>query len=327
MAGTITHAYFAIDVYNKLDKKTKLFLENNKEDIKTYAQGHDILFFYYSFNIKKSSNIRTYAKVFHKTKTKLFFYNMIEYIKKNNLQYDPKIISFLYGYICHYKLDSIIHPYVTYKGGIFKKENKETYKYNSKHSDIESYIDAYMIKQKENINPGKFKCYNFCFNNSKITQNLLDLINYTFYKTYNINNIGKYYKKSIWIMKNLYKICRYDPFMIKKASYKFIDKLLPNNITKLYPISYAYNLNNDNYYLNTDHKKWNHPRYKEEIYNLSVIDLYKKSLKETTELINNINQVLYCGKNINYLNNFLLDISFSSGKLCNDKTKNKFFEY
>ena len=24
---------------------------------------------------------------------------------------------------------------------------------------------------------------------------------------------------------------------------------------------------------------------------------------------------------------FLLDISFSSGKLCNDKTKNKFFEY
>ena len=53
MAGTITHAYFALDVYNKFDDKLKERLKNYKENLKTYSQGPDILFFsinYKNFN-------------------------------------------------------------------------------------------------------------------------------------------------------------------------------------------------------------------------------------------------------------------------------------
>ena len=31
----------------------------------------------------------------------------------------------------HYALDTKVHPYVIYKGGIFDKKKKDTYKYNS----------------------------------------------------------------------------------------------------------------------------------------------------------------------------------------------------
>ncbi len=327
MAGTITHAYFTIDIYNNLDKHTKNILKDYKENLKTYGQGHDIFYFCYMINFIKSKKIRKYGKVFHKEKTKAFFKNMIQYIIDNKLQYNPEVLSFLYGYICHYILDLNIHPYITYKAGIFKKNKKSTYKYNSKHSDLESYIDAYMIKQRENIDPKDFKCYKFCFNNNKISKNLSNLINYTFYKTYNIKNISKYYKKSILDMKILYRICRYDPIGIKKNIYKFIDKITTNKIIKLYPVSYAYKLDNNNYYLNLDHKTWNHPRDKHETYNYSVLDLYDKSKMEALKIIDAVNCVLYENRNIAYLDNYFLDLSYSSGKPCNDKNKNKYFEY
>lgn len=324
MAGTITHAYFANDVFNKLDVKIKKNLESYKENLKTYGQGHDIFFFTTNFfNFAKQKKIANYM---HKNKTKDFFINMITYIKDNKLEKNYEIISFLYGYICHYCLDLTVHPYITYKCGIFKKGKKETYKYNSKHSDMESYIDAYMIKKRENIEPNKFKVYKFCFN-TRVSNELSKMIDYVYKKTYNFDHISLYIKQGIFNMKILYKILRYDPHRIKKHIYNFIDNILPNNIKKIYPISYAYILNNDEYYLNLNNKKWNHPRYKNEVYNYSFLDLYNNALDLAISIINHVNCVLYGKNNIKYLDKVFLNISFSSGKDCNDKKINKYFEY
>ena len=325
MAGTITHAYFAKDLYSKFDRNTKENLKNYTENLKTYSQGHDIFFFTLNILNYKQRKIGNYM---HKNKTRDFFINMITYIKDNNLQNNYEIMSFLYGYIAHYCLDSTVHPYVTYKTGIFNKKKKETYKYNAKHSELESYIDAYMIKTKENILPNKFKIHKFCFN-TKVSKELSKLIDYTFKKTYNFNNMSIYVKEGIKNMKISYRLLRYDPYKIKKKIYKAVDKILPKTIKKTSPISFAYNINNKdtNYYLNLDHKKWTHPRYKEEIYTYSFIDLYNNALKQALDIIKKVNDILYNNKPISNLNKIFLNISFASGKDCNDKTKNKYFEY
>ena len=126
MAGTITHAYFAIDVYNKFDENLHNRFKNYKENLKTYAQGPDILFFSTNlFNHKKVNKIGNYV---HKHNTKNLFINMVSYIKNNHLENNDELISFLYGYIMHYALDTKVHPYVIYKGGIFDKKKKDTYK-------------------------------------------------------------------------------------------------------------------------------------------------------------------------------------------------------
>ncbi len=321
MAGTITHAYFVLDVYDKLDNKTKKNLYKYKENLKTYGQGHDLFFF--CTNFTKQKNIGNY---FHKNETKNFFINMIKYIHNNKLQNNYEIMAYLYGYICHYSLDLTIHPYVTYKCGIFKKGNKETYKYNSKHSDMESYIDAYMINKKENIEPNKFKIHKFCFN-TKVSHTLSTMIDYIYEETYNLKHISFYYKQGIFNTKILYRLLRYDPYKIKKYLYKTFDKISTKGIKKTYPISFAYNLNNNDYYLNLNHNKWNHAKYKEEVYTYSVIDLYNNALKLAVNIINNVNDVLYNNKNMKILDKVFLNLSFSSGKNCNDKTKNKYFEY
>lgn len=321
MAGTITHAYFIEDVFNKLDNKTKNNLENYLENLKTYSQGHDIM--YFSCNFTKQKKVGNYL---HKNKTRDFFINMIEYITSNNLQNNYELISFLYGYICHYSLDLTVHPYITYKCGIFNKKRKNTYKYNSKHGDMESYIDAYMINKRESIEPNKFKIHKFCFN-TKISDELSKMIDYVYKKTYNFNNFSFYYKQGIFNMKVSYRILRYDPHKIKKKIYNIIDKFLPKSINRLSHISYAYNLDNNTYYLNLNHKKWCHPRYKDEIYSYSFIDLYENAINLSIDIINKVNKILYESSNINELKNIFLNLSYSTGKDCNDKAKNKYFEF
>ena len=65
-------------------------------------------------------------------------------------------MSYLVGLICHYVLDSNVHPYVFYKTGKFDKKMKSTYKYNTIHLFMETFIDNDMIKRREKVNPYKF---------------------------------------------------------------------------------------------------------------------------------------------------------------------------
>ncbi len=323
MAGTITHAYFACDLYDKLDKNTKSNLKDYKENLKTYSQGHDIFFFTFNFLNHKTKKIGSYM---HKHDTRNFFKNIVLYIKDNNLQNNYEIMSFLYGYICHYSLDSTVHPYVTYKTGIFNKKKKETYKYNSKHSDLESYVDAYMINSREKIMPNKYKIHKFCFN-TKVSNELSKLIDYIYNKTYGFKHMSIYIKEGIINMRVSYRFLRYDPFKIKVKAYKFIDKITGKKIKKLRPISYAYDLTKNKDYLNFEHKKWCHPRYKNEVYTYSFMDLYNNALDMALNIIKSVNGILYDNNPVDNLDNIFLNLSFSSGKDCNDKTKNKFFEY
>lgn len=324
MAGTITHAYFAIDTYNKFDKNLKEKFKNYKENLKTYAQGPDILFFSINLFNRKTKKIGNYI---HKHNTKDLFINMVNYIKNNNLENDYDVLSFLYGYIMHYALDTKVHPYVTYKTGIFKKGKKETYKYNSKHSDLESYIDCYMIYKNENINPNKFKIHKFCFNYNKMNKNLSNFIKESFNKTYGFVKMDKYFKNGLFNMSHSYRLLRYDPFKIKSKIYKLFDKLHPRSIKDFYPVSYNYKLNNNDYYLNLNHKKWCHPRYKNEIYTKSFIDLYNEAIDDLLYMINSVNKVLFDNKNIKLLDDVFLNLSLSSGKDCNDKEKNRYFDF
>lgn len=310
MAGTVTHSYFAMDVYKKLDNSK---IDNYLDNYRTFAQGHDIFTF---------SNRRSHY--YHGHKTGDFFINMVNYIKDHKLYNNGEILSYLYGYMCHYVLDKNIHPYVTYKGGKYDKKKKESKKYRNKHADIETYIDTYMIKEKENIEPGKFKVHKFCCNADKFSNELNDLIDFVFKKTYKEENISKTYYKGIKHMRFLYRLLRYDRFKIKKNIYSLVDKITPKAAYKFSPISIAQKENKD-YYLNLDHKTWNHPMDKNEKYNTSVSDIYNESIDEAVKKINEVNKY-FKGNKID-LSKIFDNSSFSTGKNCNIKDKPKYFEY
>lgn len=320
MAGTVTHTYFSMDVYKKLDKKTKDIIKDSKLDFQTFSQGHDVFFFKPFFRKKE-------GEYFHRNDTQNFFINMIEYIRKKHLQNDSDIMAFLYGYVCHYSLDTITHPFIIYKGGYYYKKDKKTLKYNGGHSEVESYIDAYLINKREKLNPNELDVSKFCFTNNKLSKKLILMIDSVFYDTFKKKNMGEKYNSRLKRMKKMYHFLRYDKHGRKKKFYLFLDKKLPKKMMKFKSVSYKIKLNKNHYFLNLDKRKWNHPMYKNETYTDSFDDLYKKSIDLSIELINACNAVLFYNKTTNYLKKYFKNISFESGKSCNDKKRFRYFEF
>ena len=148
MPATITHAYFAEDVYKRLNTYNKNLIDENLIQYKMFSQSTDSLMFYNIENLKKGKEIREFQYTFHTTKTQDFFCCLAKKIKNKKLFNNKSVMCYLYGMICHYVLDSNIHPFIYYKTGYFNKHDKSSYKYNNQHSYMETFLDLYLMKEK-----------------------------------------------------------------------------------------------------------------------------------------------------------------------------------
>ena len=185
MPATITHAYFAEDIYDTLPSGIKKNVSPSR--VKMFGQSTDPLMFYNLFSLISGKNIRELDKEFHRNKSKKYFISLVNYIKKNNLENDSDVVSFLVGFICHYVLDSNVHPYVFYMTGKFNKKDPSTYKYNNIHAFMETFIDNYLVRKRENMNPYKFDIGKFCFDTRMFSNDLNKAIDYSFKSTYTNN--------------------------------------------------------------------------------------------------------------------------------------------
>jgi len=326
MPSSMTHNYFMRDVYNKLDKiiRNKIVLE----DAKTFSQGPDIFYFYNMCIGKKSKNYRNQGNYMHKHKVNLYFKNMISYILNNNLQNDSQCVSFLYGSIAHFVLDSIVHPFVFYKTGVFVKGKPETYKYNGLHQEMEYYLDAYMIFQNEKQEAKDFKMYNYLLNNDKISDNTINMIETVIKHNYVYTNMGKIYEKCIKDMKKFYKIFNYDHYGIKKFAYSLLDIITPKKFIRKKKFSFYLTHNEKKHYLNLDKNEWNHPCSLYERYNYSFIELYVIAIDKACNIIKEVNDILDSDRiDNNKIENLFNNLSYTTGKDCDNSLKMRYFEF
>lgn len=323
MPATITHAYFCKDVYDILPKTIKDKVSINR--VKTFGQSTDSLMFYNLFSVLPGKKIRNFQRYFHNNKSQEFFINLINYIKDNNYVNDKDVSSFLVGFICHYVLDSTIHPYIFYKTGKFDRKNSNTYKYNNVHAFMETFIDNDMIKRRNKSNPYRFPIGKFCFSLEKFSTPLNRTIDYSFSNTFNINNMSNIYYKSLKQMKNSLVLFRKDSTGIKKNIYKLVDTFTTKKTFRFEAISYHYPLEDRHNFLNSNHQLWRHPCIYDVTSTESFVDLYLKAIKTA--------KVLICasfdyidGKDIE-LEKIFLNTSYITGLDCNSKKELKYFEF
>ena len=323
MPATAVHAYFAQDLNDILPKEIKNKLDVDR--LKTFGQSTDSLMFYNLFSILPGKKIRDFQKYFHTNKTQDFFVNLINYIKENDYTEDIDVNSFLVGTICHYVLDSTVHPYIYYKTGYFNKNDKSTYKYNNVHTFMETFLDNDMIKRRESINPYKFNISKFSFDTSKFSNELNDTIKYTFKETFDVDNMDKIYYKSLKQMRNSIFIFRQDRYGIKKFFYKLADTFTSKRVFRFEAISYHYPLNDRHNFLNENHKLWRNPCDYSLASEESFLDLYLKALK--------LAKVMICasfdyinGKDIE-LEKVFINKSYITGLDCELDKELKYFEF
>ena len=323
MPATITHAYFAQDVYEILPSKFKDKLDCSR--LRMFGQSTDSLYFYNLFSVLPGKKIQELDAYFHRNKTQEFFINLINYIKNNELYDDEDVCSFLVGFICHFVLDSTIHPYIIYKTGICDKKKKSTYKYKNIHEFMEVFLDNDMVRRRERTNPYKFKIGKFCFNTKKFSKELINTIDYSFESTFDVKNMGNIYYKSLKQMKMALNLFRRDPYGYKKIVYKFIDTFTSKSSLRLESVSYHYPLKDKHNFLNNNHKLWRNPTTYDLTSTESFVDLYLKAIK--------VAKVMICasfdyieGKEIE-LEKIFLNNSYVHGLDCNLDKELKYLEF
>ena len=323
MPATVTHAYFAKDVFDVLPDNIKNTIDYSR--IKMFGQSMDPLMFYNIASVLPGKKIRDFAGVFHRNKSQEYFVNLIKYIKENEFYIDMDVCSYLAGMICHYVLDSTVHPFVIYKTGKFDKKRRNTYKYNNVHEFMEIFIDNDMIKRREHINPYTFRLDKYCFNLRKFSPKLNACIDVSFMKTFEIKNMSKIYYKATKQMKNILYLFRRDVYGTKKFFYKIIDTFTTKKMFRFECISYHYPLEDRHNYLNNDHSLWRNPTSYNMTSNESFVDLYVKSIKMA--------KVLICAS-FDYINGKDIDLekifdntSYVTGLNCDEKKELKYFEF
>ena len=324
MPSITTHHMFAKEVFKNLTKEEQEHIENEKLIYLTFAQSHDFLF-YYTFDLKNAKRIKELGHHAHHHKTQAYLMNIVKNIKEKNLEYNQQAVAYLYGSITHYCLDSTCHPYIFYKTGIYRKEIPESIKYKGEHDHMEKDLDAIYYEKYTN------KKYNKCNISKEIigkpvfSKELIELISASYKNTYNEENIGHFFYKSIKNSKIITSLAINDSLGIKGTIYKLIDKLTNKKFGYLEAYS-TYILNPNSSYLNLEHKMWNHPSNKEITYTDSFIDLYEKSLKTSLNIIKHINEVLYEGKPLSSLKKYIPDLDYATGVPTEESRRMDYFE-
>ena len=250
MPGFVSHTVMAHDVYKTIDEN-----KANLDYLVTYSLGGDLC---------KYARCRYDSH--HKDMDK-FIYAMADYIKENNLVNDKEIMGVLYGHICHFVMDSIIHPLV-------RKVDKTCIKNKHNHTLIEEYYDSYLVKERYKIEKKEYLTKRIL--KAKVNSKISKMLDYVYMKVYNTQKVSIYYKFNLLLYRLLSKI-----YMI--FSKRFIEKII--GLNKFLYNNKAIDLFNDN----------NIIIYKDYLgYDCSdsLITLYEESIDAAHEYINNVNKYL-----------------------------------
>lgn len=308
MAATVTHHFFTKDVYRNLEANIR---EKLDQDIfNFFGKSFDVLFF-------SKKELGYFA---HHNKVNAYFKNIVNFIKENHMEENKQVLSYLYGSICHYVLDSTVHPYIYYHAGVYSKKTKQN---RGKHNYYEYMIDAILYKERNGKDIYKTNLVKEVFPKFKFEKELEQAINDVYLNTFSENNAFNLIKNGHRNYRFMMKHGMCSRFGIKKFLFRF---------TNLFPISIK--LTSANYHIkkldykvmNREHNKWLHPVDKNINYHYSFDDLYDIALETAKKYITALDTALNGNdKEIKKVLKEIGDKSYATGLSCTNKRPMKYF--
>lgn len=328
MPSSMTHGYFSMDVYDKIDNNIKMKLKNYKRYLKIFGQGPDPYFFFDFHLTKRSKDIYIINRDMQHSNVNKHFVKLINYINEKEFYDNGQVMAYLYGQICHFVLDSTAHPYIIYNTGMYYEDKVDTYKYNGLHEEMEYYIDSYFIYEREKVLPKDFKAYKHLFDIGNFNSELKKCIDDVVLDVYGYDNASSIYYKSICDMKKFYYIFNYDKYGIKKFVYRIMDKVCMNKCVRKEELSFNIDPLSKLEYLNNDKKVWSHPCDINEKYDFSFKELYDTSTWKAVKIINTVDKMLKERKTDNKkIEDLFKNLDYGTGKDCNLNLEYKYFKF
>ncbi len=152
MPSAITHYLCGQRVLNTL-KENELIKVIDKDAFAWGCQGPDFLFCHRFLPWMHGESIASLGTQYHKADPNKILLAMVDYIKEaNNLA----ISSYFLGFVCHYSLDSVAHPFVDYFAEKMEEDDEDIKKGNG-HVIIESTLDTIFLRYEREALPSDIK--------------------------------------------------------------------------------------------------------------------------------------------------------------------------
>lgn len=310
MPDLLTHTAFGEDVLlNIKNNHLRNIIQENKKLFLIGAQGPD-LFFYYNFYKKNKTKI---GQMMHAQHTGEFLVKMCESISNIQGKEYQELMSYFFGFVCHYVLDKNTHPFIFCFSGFNFENGLEKGTYDKEHSLMENCIDAYMWQKTKNKEAYKEPAYRLIDLRRSLPDHICHYLNNNIYDVYGINftdkEVNKAYRHFVLGWKLLY-----DPFNIKKMMVKILIKLRGKPI-QLPKHFYPKDIKQCMKYLNLENNSWGHPLDSKLESNQSFVELYQFAVNECVQMVQALYSNIINKEKINpniigkqsYLSNFIWD--------------------
>lgn len=294
------------------DEKLYSEIQNRINLFQLGTQGPDIFYYYRFWRGFNTSENRILGKLLHTKSTGEFIINCLKYLKNigNNKEY-MELLTYMTGFISHYTLDSITHPYIYYYAFSQSNEGSRSYLAHSYHKKLEVLIDSIYLSRNNDLNPEGIPSYNAINVGVNIPDIIADCLKKQIKYTYNFSISSSLINNAYRDMKTGLRLL-YDPINFKLNLVKLMEKILktPEKFSCVFCPKY---LNKDYDYLNDIHKEWIHPYNNFRICRESFDDLFNLAVHESKRRI--YASISFINDRINEidLRYFFPDISYLTG--------------
>ncbi len=152
MPGFATHYLFGVSTVKACNKPaTRKLIKQHYHAYSLGLQGPDIFFYYLPVFLRKQDNPGSIA---HNHHTKAFLNALADSCELFETKKKKEIaLTYYLGFIGHYTLDTICHPYIYYKTH-YDEEDKT---YFGRHVYLETDIDARLLQREKQLLPSEFR--------------------------------------------------------------------------------------------------------------------------------------------------------------------------
>lgn len=150
MPAAITHYLLA----ERIEKQNKEAIKN-KNALFWGAQGPDIFFCHRLFPWQVGNTIRAYGTRLHHEKPGRLLESMRRALEQTEPGQFEVVKSYLCGFLCHYSLDRVGHPFVRYGAEMLHKKNPAD-SVSIYHHQIETILDVILLRYECGMLPVDF---------------------------------------------------------------------------------------------------------------------------------------------------------------------------
>lgn len=310
MPNVLTHGLMAQEIVKQLSEQKILAATEAHKNVYLFASnGPDFLFYYNVWpwlDQKRANEVSEHGEIMHKEKINEFIDTMILIAQKQDDEKNKQImIAYIAGYLCHWALDSVAHPFVFYRSGDMKGEQKyDHYRY-------ESAIDSKIVQLVYQQKLSKYPTVKFMNLNAYQEKVVAFLVSHAHQKVYQSSLTSQ---ECLMCMKHAKEVLRilFDPTNLLYPVLRTFEKIMHKEKTPF--TSHIVRGYMDHRYdeLNMDREAWFNPCDPSEVHHESFMQLFEQAIGRGKLVLKAFEKML--DQQLDSIGNVVLDRSFDTDR-------------